>query len=280
MNLNSVIGSKEKGLRFNAGKDRHDLIPQGPIDLLAKVLTKGAEKYAPRNWELGMAWSKVTASLKRHLAAIERGEDYDPESGLLHAGHVLCNAVFLAEYYRTHPELDDRPHKYLNHKRIGLDIDDVIADFVPGFCEKFGFSTPESWCFSYEFFDKMHEMFESDTAEEFYMNLKPAVDPNDIPFEPTAYVTARSVPIEWTKRWIEKNGFPTSPVVSVPFNQSKVEAIKELRLDYFIDDRYENFAELNGAGICCFLWDKPHNRRYDVGYKRIFSFEDFENRFL
>ena len=36
-------------------------------------------------------------------------------------------------------------------------------------------------------------------------------------------------------------------------------------------DSFENFVELNNAGICCFLFDAPHNRRYYVGYKRITS---------
>ena len=39
-------------------------------------------------------------------------------------------------------------------------------------------------------------------------------------------------------------------------------------------ERFKNFVELNNAGICCFLFDAPHNRRYDVGYKRIKSLSE------
>jgi hypothetical protein len=269
-----------QGLRYNQGKTRYDLLPSYPIDQLAQVLTKGAEKYAPRNWELGMPWSKITASLKRHLSAIESGEDFDKETGLLHASHVLCNAAFLVEYYKTHPEHDDRPHKYLTQKRIGLDLDDVIVGFMEGFGERFGYGEVDSWNFTYQMRDHFKSLFDNEEAKEFFLNLKPAVDPKSIPFEPTAYVTARSIPVEWNQEWLQKHGFPTVPVYAVPFNQSKVEAIKDAKLDYFIDDRYENFIELNKAGICTFLWDRPHNKRYDVGYKRIFGFEDFKNRFL
>jgi hypothetical protein len=112
------------GLRYNQGKTRYDLLPAISIDELARVLTRGAEKYAERNWEKGMKWTTVLASLERHLYAIKRGEDYDPESGLLHSAHVMCNAMFLTEYYTTHPEYDDRPKRWLCDTRIGLDIDD------------------------------------------------------------------------------------------------------------------------------------------------------------
>lgn len=37
---------------------------------------------------------------------------------------------------------------------------------------------------------------------------------------------------------------------------------------------YKNFVELNNAGICCYLYDAPHNRRYNVGHKRLFSLKD------
>jgi len=46
------------------------------------------------------------------------------------------------------------------------------------------------------------------------------------------------------------------------------------RVEAYVDDRFENFVELNNAGICCFLFDAPHNTRYDVGYKRIKSLSE------
>jgi hypothetical protein len=267
-------------LRFNEGKTRYDLLPAHPIDELAKVLTVGSRKYAERNWEKGMSWQSVLASLKRHVAKMERGEDYDDETGLLHMAHVMCNSAFLIEYYRTHPEFDDRPHKYLTEKKVGLDLDDVLIKFKEGFCQKFGHKHPNSWHFTYAMGDNFKEMFDTDSAEEFFLNLEPAVDPKSMPFEPTCYITARTVPNEWNEKWLEKNGFPTVPVYRVDFNTSKVEIAKKAGIDYFIDDKYGNFVELNKAGICTFLWDSSHNKRYDVGYKRIFGFEDFKNRFL
>lgn len=47
------------------------------------------------NWKLGMPTSKILDSMLRHIAALQRGEIIDPESGLPHLGHVQCNALFL-----------------------------------------------------------------------------------------------------------------------------------------------------------------------------------------
>jgi hypothetical protein len=259
---------KEEGLRYNAGKKRFDLVHPWAHEQMVNVLTKGAEKYSERNWEKGMAWSKVIASLKRHMNAIESGEDYDPETGELHAAHLACNAHFLTAYYKIYPQGDDRVHDYLNRPKIGLDIDEVICDWSGAWCEKFGYDVPENWHFSYS--NKEHfESFSEAELNEFYLNIPTKMSPRDIPFEPHCYITSRSVPVELTKQWLVKHGFPTVPVYSVGFNMSKVEVAKEAGIDIFVDDRYENFVELNNAGICTFLYDAPHNQRYNVGYKRI-----------
>mgnify|MGYP001366435106 CR=1 FL=1 len=93
----------------DAGKTRYDLLPLYPLDQWAQVMTWGAGKYSDRNWEQGMAWSRVYGSALRHLLAWWAGEEKDPESGLNHLGHALWNIAAMLEYTRTHPELDDRP---------------------------------------------------------------------------------------------------------------------------------------------------------------------------
>lgn len=268
-----------KGLRYNEGKPRYDLLPAHAINELVKVLTAGAKKYADRNWEQGMKWSNVIASLKRHLAKFEMGEDYDEETGMLHCAQIMWNAMALTEYYKTYPQGDDRPHNYLNRAKIGLDIDEVMCDWVGPWCERFGYEYPNNWDFSYGNHDNF-KSFEKEEMNEFYLDLPAKIDPKDIPFEPHCYITSRSVPVELTMQWIEKNHFPTVPIYSVGFGQSKIEVAHCSGIDWFIDDRYENFVELNNAGICTFLLDAPWNRRYNVGYKRIMNFEDFKQRFL
>ena len=97
-----------KGLRDNAGKDRWDLLPTDAVEQVVKVLTRGAEKYAERNWERGMKWSICQGSMMRHIAKSAKGERIDPETGLPHMAHVACNALFLLTYeLRGMDTLDD-----------------------------------------------------------------------------------------------------------------------------------------------------------------------------
>jgi uncharacterized HAD superfamily protein len=96
----------------------------------------------------------------------------------------------------------------------------------------------------------------------------------DIPFEPHCYITSRPCSVETTIKWLDDNGFPTKPVYCVGVGQSKVDVAKEAGVDIFVDDAFDNFKTLNAAGICCFLWDTPHNQRYQVGFKRIHSLND------
>lgn len=266
---------EDKGLRFNEGKTRHDLVPQFAQEQYARVLTKGAEKYAERNWERGMKWSKVLASMKRHILAFESGEDYDKETGLLHMAHVMCNAGFLAEYYKIYPQGDDRPHNYLKTPKIGLDIDEVLADWVGHWTKHHGQEVPETWNFDRNISDKFN-MLSAD--KDWWLSIPVKTNPSDIHFEPHCYITSRSIPKEWTEEWLDKNGFPTMPVYSIGHGESKVDVALKSGIDIFVDDRFENFVELNNAGICTYLFDAPHNRRYDVGHKRISSLSELWNR--
>lgn len=75
----------------------------------AAVFDYGRRKYAEWNWAKAMAWSVPLACAARHLLAIIRGEQIDPESGKSHRGHVFCNVVMLLVFIDTFAEGDDRP---------------------------------------------------------------------------------------------------------------------------------------------------------------------------
>jgi 5'(3')-deoxyribonucleotidase len=262
---------KEEGLRYNEGKTRFDLMEPYALEQLAKVFTIGAKKYADHNWLKGMAWSKVKASLDRHLNAFAQGVDYDPETGLHHMAHVAWNAMALVSYYKHYPQGDDRIHTIKRPLKIALDIDDVIADFLPEWCKLYNYPEPTCWRFDYDMYDKFKRMDENNTLNDFFLQLPVKIDPMDLKFEPVAYVTARSIPDSVTKEWLKLKGFPAAPVHSVGFGNSKLEVLKSLDVDIFVDDNIDHFYELNSNGVCCYLMDNPHNRKYNVGYKRIYS---------
>lgn len=103
------------GARFNAGKAQLSLILEAQQGLTeaARVLEFGAKKYARGNWHKGLSHTRICDSLLRHLTSYLSGEDVDPESGCKHVGHILVNALFLAEMVNTRPDLDDRSEELL-----------------------------------------------------------------------------------------------------------------------------------------------------------------------
>jgi hypothetical protein len=95
-------------LKFDQHKLPLNLLSTEAINQTAAVLAFGAEKYAAHNWRAGFAWSRPLAAAMRHLTAFNDGEDRDPESGLSHLAHAACCIMFLLEFEKTHPHLDDR----------------------------------------------------------------------------------------------------------------------------------------------------------------------------
>lgn len=85
-------------MRFNSGKNQLELIPVEWIWGLGMVLTRGAAKYAVRNWERGMKWSYPIGCALRHMLKFMCGERYDPETGCHHLFMAAWNCCALATY--------------------------------------------------------------------------------------------------------------------------------------------------------------------------------------
>jgi hypothetical protein len=98
--------------RFNSGKPQYSLIPPEALEELARLYTKGGEKYGdPRNWEKGMPYLDVYDSLMRHAQKWRAGGTRDPETDALHMIAVAWNAIALATYELRglNAEWDNRP---------------------------------------------------------------------------------------------------------------------------------------------------------------------------
>lgn len=94
------------------GKGRYDLISPFALDRLAKWYELGAQKYADRNWEKGMPFSRYIDSAKRHLNKYVMGmEDED------HLAAAAWNIFAILHHQELNQnDLDDMPH-YLSQNK-------------------------------------------------------------------------------------------------------------------------------------------------------------------
>ena len=128
-----------EGRKDDTGKLRFDLIPAGPLNKLAEVYTIGARKYADRNWEKGIAWSRIFAAMQRHAWKFWNGERYDQQDGQEHLASVAWCAFALLEYLETHNELDDRPRR---KQPVDLDVERAENEGMVGASSDSGASHP------------------------------------------------------------------------------------------------------------------------------------------
>lgn len=90
--------NKPAGRKDDLEKLRYDLVPVVAEEQVVRVLTYGAKKYAPDNWRVvPEPERRYLAAARRHLAAWQRGELVDPESGERHLAHATCCLLFLLE---------------------------------------------------------------------------------------------------------------------------------------------------------------------------------------
>ena len=87
------------------GKGRFDLISPFMLKRLADVMEKGAIKYAPRNWELGIPFSRCLDSALRHINQFIMG--YKDEDHLAQAIFNLMAIIHFQELSRK--DLDNLP---------------------------------------------------------------------------------------------------------------------------------------------------------------------------
>jgi hypothetical protein len=110
------------GYKLDTGKPRWDLAPFDAFEAMVKVQTwavsrdiRGDKAYPERNWERGMAWSRVFGAMIRHswkwwLGKMTGRSTVDEESGMSHLWHAFTSAGFLVAYeLRGMTEFDDRP---------------------------------------------------------------------------------------------------------------------------------------------------------------------------
>ena len=105
------------------GKPRFDLIPPLAERRVAMHYGGGAKKYDEWNWAKGMPFSRFLASMKRHIAAFERGELNED-----HLAAVVFNANALMHFQECgRNDLDDitpRTKGWYTHRNKQEQIDE------------------------------------------------------------------------------------------------------------------------------------------------------------
>jgi len=145
---------------------------------------------------------------------------------------------------------------------IFLDIDDVIFNFNVGFANYFKIKPHKTWVSSNQMMKRLKHLT---SVKEFWLTLPIKNVPN---FMPKGYVSARGIHKTWTKESLRINNIPgRSNVHQVYWGESKIDKLKSLECEIFIDDKYETFKECHKNGIFCLLMDAPHNRKYKTKYR-------------
>lgn len=164
--------------------------------------------------------------------------------------------------------------------KIGLDIDGVICNFLKGFYNWYNMKPEKVKTWSTKFIDdNLPSLFEN---EDFWLSLPTCEIPENINFGVYCYVTARANPVSFTEKWIELNGFPKAKVYSIgkknETHTNKTEIIKSLDLDLFVDDKYQNFVEINNDTKCkCLLKSCSYNRKLKDYRLRIDNLSQVSN---
>jgi hypothetical protein len=86
------------GTKNDQGKAPFHLLSGPALWAVAEVLEYGRQKYAARNWEDGISYSRLFAALQRHLWEWWSGVKRDDESGLHALAHAMCDIMFLLHY--------------------------------------------------------------------------------------------------------------------------------------------------------------------------------------
>ena len=91
-------------------KPRPDLISPFAEERLGHWLRMGARKYAERNWEKGMPYSRCVASLKRHVMKFQQGlNDEDHLAAIMFNSMAVIHYQEMIERGVLPPGLNDMP---------------------------------------------------------------------------------------------------------------------------------------------------------------------------
>lgn len=146
--------------------------------------------------------------------------------------------------------------------RIALDIDDVLAHFMSAYCEKFNTKKYPNRLRGPVITRNVHQKLMYD--RDFWLSLEVKHRPN---FIPELYCTKRVNPKEYTKKWLEINGFPKRPVYQMIYQHGNKATMIKGRCDVLIDDSYSNVKKAMESGLPAILLTTSYNKDIDYKYR-------------
>jgi len=100
----------------STGKGRYDLLSQFALRRIACHYENGAMKYADRNWENGIPFSRYVDSALRHMGEFIMGKTNED-----HLAAACWNLMAIIHHQELNElELDDMPH-YLGDRRKNVE---------------------------------------------------------------------------------------------------------------------------------------------------------------
>ena len=157
----------------------------------------------------------------------------------------------------------------MNKLTVGLDLDDTVFGFSKGYLKRFKKWPNYDWAITRNVTNILIK------EKEFWTGLEVIRRP--VGFEPKLYCSSRVNPKSWTKKAIEINDLPNSPLYQIPgYHIPKSRYIKG-RISVFIDDSPHQFKALNESGSMLRIYSLDYNEIEEVYYlaKELGIFNDF-----
>jgi hypothetical protein len=166
--------------------------------------------------------------------------------------------------------------------KIGLDIDGVLAQYSLGMIDKakeLGLAGYPDHPDNVNYWDHLSDCGDLWAKvkhdEDFWMGLKPFPGTLPLDFEVCRYITARPIRDEVSYCWLYLNGFPhPERLITVGSPEQKLDVIKTLGINVFVDDKIETVSELQDNGINAFLFHAPYQKGHPHTLTTIRSLRD------
>lgn len=102
--------------KYDTGKPCFDFLAEFPdaLGMVNKVMEHGAIKYGKDNWKSCKEPQRYLNAAVRHQMAMYK-EELDPDSGLPHWAHVICNCLYynsVVKNSNTFMGIEIEPYQY------------------------------------------------------------------------------------------------------------------------------------------------------------------------